>query len=458
MAITLVMMAAVVTLFANLSGSIRNRRAVIELSGQLRQVRQRLAADLAGCTIPVTEAGIVPWQRAGEGIGYFEIFEGRWSDADPSRLVDGNPDNGEIDYATSLIPSAGNPQILLPRQSNDERPSRLNDVTNGGALGDWDDILALTVRSDEPFTAEVNNQIVESHLAEVIWYAIEHENGPEPGMRSIYRRVLLIAPWLNIGENDRDEISAHFDPQSRRWVPNTLADLTRREYRFQHEFDPDDPDLDYPHEMDEGDVRDEDPDLLMLSNALAFDVRVYDPGAPLFEIAGTVVQPGDPAWDAAASSAGAAAAGYGAYVDLGWDNNGDYVAPFNTTVPQPLFQQERAVGWHPSLPNVLRRTPATYDTWSWHYENDGIDQELLLEDTFSQETPPPVFEPWRKNVIDQGTNGLDDDGINGVDDVGERESAPPYNVPLRGVKVILRVYESDARQVREASVTGSFVP
>ena len=35
MAITMVMMAAVVTLFANISGSVRNRRATAEMSGQL---------------------------------------------------------------------------------------------------------------------------------------------------------------------------------------------------------------------------------------------------------------------------------------------------------------------------------------------------------------------------------------------------------------------------------------
>ena len=70
-AITLVMMAAIVTLFANLSGSIQNRRAIIDLSAQLRQVRQRMALDLAGCTVPSAATGLVPWQRRGEAVGYF---------------------------------------------------------------------------------------------------------------------------------------------------------------------------------------------------------------------------------------------------------------------------------------------------------------------------------------------------------------------------------------------------
>jgi hypothetical protein len=58
--------------------------------------------------------------------------------------------------------------------------------------------------------------------------------------------------------------------------------------------------------------------------------------------------------------------------------------------------------------------------------------------------------------MDQGTNGLDDDNMLGVDDMGERETSPPYDVPLRGLQVKFRVYERDARQIRETSVTHSF--
>src|SRR5437016_408852 len=46
MTITLVMMGAVVTLFANISNSVRNRRATIEMSSQLRHVRNVLQQDL----------------------------------------------------------------------------------------------------------------------------------------------------------------------------------------------------------------------------------------------------------------------------------------------------------------------------------------------------------------------------------------------------------------------------
>ncbi|MEM6655174.1 MAG: type II secretion system protein, partial [Planctomycetota bacterium] len=52
MAITLLMMAAVVTVFANVSDSVRNRRATIEMNSQVRHVREALQRDLAAATCP----------------------------------------------------------------------------------------------------------------------------------------------------------------------------------------------------------------------------------------------------------------------------------------------------------------------------------------------------------------------------------------------------------------------
>jgi hypothetical protein len=99
---------------------------------------------------------------------------------------------------------------------------------------------------------------------------------------------------------------------------------------------------------------------------------------------------------------------------------------------------------------------SVYDTWSFHYENNGVDEDFV-------------------NGVDQGTNGLDerdprlggavdlvdnpnDIPINGPDDVGERETFPPYDKPLRGLQVLLRLYERDSRQVRQVSVNQHLVP
>jgi len=498
LAVTLVMMAAVVNLFANLSGSIRNRRAVIELSGQLRQVRQRMALDLAGATCDART-----WIRPGENRGYIEYIEGRRSDIDPSILVDGindPPDNRELDdYATSLVPRNN----LVVDYNDDDEIDDADEVLHQsnrfsfapGALGDWDDILALTVRSEsDPFVARVGGNTVESTLAEVIWFAGENSpddpttpedesGGLEPGMRRIYRRVMLIAPWLGPWTgNPPHTISVHHVPASgtepERWVANTLGDLSKREYRVGRAG------IGFPHPLP-NDRLNSDAEYLVLDDVLGFDIRIYDPGAPLFQaMAGSVVQPGDPGWLAAVAPATLPPpAGFGAYCDLGWGWDPKASPPdrlryprsaLAPVIPRPVFNIPREVGWHPQLitsnlppyQQALVGYPAVYDTWSFHYENDGINQEPILEQFYNGEDPKPLFDEWRKNIpgqpdepiIDQGTNGFDDDNIFGVDDVGERETSPPYDAPLRGLQVRFRVYEFDARQIREASVTHSFAP
>jgi hypothetical protein len=97
----------------------------------------------------------------------------------------------------------------------------------------------------------------------------------------------------------------------------------------------------------------------------------------------------------------------------------------------------------PEPKSKLFRLPE-YDTWALDYERDGINQD---NDNLAG-TP----------LIDEGTNGFDDDNANGVDDVDERETSPPYPVPLRGVQIRLRVYEPDTRQLRQATVVADFTP
>ena len=48
-------------------------------------------------------------------------------------------------------------------------------------------------------------------------------------------------------------------------------------------------------------------------------------------------------------------------------------------------------------------------------------------------------------------------GEEGVDDVGERETMPPYDVPLRAMQVKLRIFELDTQQIREVTVGQHFV-
>jgi hypothetical protein len=104
-----------------------------------------------------------------------------------------------------------------------------------------------------------------------------------------------------------------------------------------------------------------------------------------------------------------------------------------------------------------------YDTWSFHYENNGVNDDQLRFDGNN----------WQvvDDSIDEGTNGLESVGsyddsfvasaINprlGVDDTGERETMPPYDRPLRGIQILMRVYEPDSRAIRQVRVNQHFMP
>lgn len=675
MAITLVMMAAVVTLFANVSNSVRNRRATMEMSGQIRGVRNVLQQDLQGATCP----GLT-WQKSESNHGYIELIEGAYREGNASNLVDADPSaspprnwpptplNPEIDHATSVLPSSN-----LPFKD-------ATWATDGGGLGDYDDILMLTVRNEhQPFVGRMPTGVrlnktrdaekfdvddstdawgsasVESPLAEVVWFAVENPESDsdanrffgEPGMRTIYRRTLLIAPWVNpyrhtdpntgattdtftynngnfkaepglvrmlptnilvedaiaaiIAFQDRYDLSVRleWDYNLGRWkiMANTLSDLTKRENRFGHYgylvksgsnpskriypfpmvsvgsgysgstadvnfvADPEavrppgasndakapanivgtvavsytvDP-LNYTQSdqsrrysappfayidktpsgvpataqamlNDDGQVvrvvhgpvplwgarRGED---VILTDVLAFDLRVFDPAAPMFATRklpydsqkglelDVVLAPSDPGWlnaymsndNMVSGSVGFRTSsqlnssvvypyvGQGAYVDMGYGYDSRYsppnlpypsYAPAFASSAAPWFFTPRALS--DVYGNQLAPGYAVYDTWSFHYENDGVDEDV-------------------DGKIDQGTDGLDSVGryanptpppapltVNdtrlGVDDVGERETVPPYDKPLRGVQLLIRAYERDSRAIRQVRVNQHFMP
>src|SRR5262245_59229950 len=81
--VTLIMMAAVVSIFALASGNVNNGRALMEISERLRSAQHRLKLDLAGVTAPT-----YPWLRPEGGFGYFAVVEGPLSDAFPGAGLD----------------------------------------------------------------------------------------------------------------------------------------------------------------------------------------------------------------------------------------------------------------------------------------------------------------------------------------------------------------------------------
>lgn len=251
---------------------------------------------------------------------------------------------------------------------------------------------------------------------------------------------------------------------------------------------------------------------VILTHVLSFDVRVWDPDAALISYFDSTTgqtslfAPGDPgylqtvnSWITALASSTTtpfSIAGRGAYVDL------NYAAPMaayliNGMAPptpslnavqiqtlktltgyQDLNSTKRVwnsfagpgiinsgLSPYQRLPQVLgalqtdwtgtNYTPdpygtAVYDTGSWHYENDGINQGPMISGT--------------DNGADEGTNGLDDNGDGVVDDLGELEAPPPYfdpirgGYPLRGIQIKIRCFDPDSQEIREVTVVQEFVP
>ncbi len=269
-------------------------------------------------------------------------------------------------------------------------------------------------------------------------------------------------------------------------------------------------------------------DDVIMSNVLSFDVKVWDPGAPLFTIkksagasgglapstaAELTVFPHDPGYKKVLSefittpTATNGPTSFGAYVDMNymWGSQVtnpssrmkgyfDALLTFEQTVgvpeyslPRPSFggpgqSTAKYVGsvnkfttthwqqytqnsntntlphgygadltgalheaWDPSsvtktCQNLkLCGLASVYCTWSTHYEQNAIDDD-------------------RDGIVDNYTNGLDDPGSDpGVDDPSERETVPPYPVPLRGVQITIRAFEPDTRQIREVTITHEFL-
>jgi len=225
--------------------------------------------------------------------------------------------------------------------------------------------------------------------------------------------------------------------------PNALSDLTKRENRFLHTTT-----FPYaflsataPNATFDGTAREGED--IVLSNVIGFDVRVFDPEAPARQSNGFTLYPGDPGY-ATASPAGS----NGSFVDLGGVARASTPVPSRTligsTFPPLGSTAMGSSGMYVSGTSTTWVSGAslafpTYDTWSMHYEFNGVSDDLDA-------------------LIDEGTNGLDDNNDGLPDDIGEFETSPPYPVPLRGIEVRIRCYEPSSKQVRQTTIRHTFIP
>jgi len=381
-ALTLIMMGAVVSIFAQIGRGVSESRATLEATDRLRATKDRLQLDLAG----MTAIGLPPL-RPECCLGYLEVIEGP-IDASNASSIAVNSDEGTPDTT----------------------------------VGDFDDVLMFTTHSvGRPFVGRYLDPTgaptkIESDVAEIAWFV----RGS-----TLYRRVLLVAPGA---APTGSPVFAHNDISVRleggRLIANSLGDLTKRECRYGHDtrgfpFDargwglwglptladcsanwPIAPTSKPAAQIDfwkeraistiSGTIGPRAAEDVILTNVIGFDVKVWDPDM-------------------------------GIYVDLGKGSG-------------------RMSGAGDPRSGMATGDARVYCTWSFHYEHDGIDQD-------------------GDGTVDEGSNDFDDGGFSGaVDDAGERETAPPYPFPLRGIQVKIRIFEPDSRQIREVTVVQDFLP
>jgi prepilin-type N-terminal cleavage/methylation domain-containing protein len=370
-AVALIVMAGVATMIGTFGRAASQSQALVALAGRMRSTAWQLRQDLSGVT-----AELVPWGRPESNSGYFELLEGPQADT-------GGP---------------------------------------AGLTGDTDDILLFTTRAVVgPFVGRYGSDSIESDCAEVAWFCRQAADQPLSGttLFNLHRRQLLVvgyvgrAPFFNgsvatsvpaanlVGANSTPLYDLSLRREGASAVPNTLADLTKRENRlflrsgtgqlrsgtFPYAVLTDAGRLTADATFDNTDRVWED---VLLTNVISFDVRVFDPQSP-----------------------------NDAYVQLSGSSAGSSVLR--------------------SPADPRSRLSATYDTWNLHYEFNGLDDD-------------------GDGDIDEGADGFDNNGNGVPDDPAEYETSPPYPVPLRGIEVRIRCYEPTSREVRQMTVLHSFIP
>ncbi len=485
MTLTLLLMGAVAQLFGMLGKGINGSRTAAEMGDRMRATAYRLRQDLAGLTVDISTR---PPVASSLNTGYLEIIEGRESDAITYFMSTGAPFNKwNGAYDPSKKNWIGNPEPYLSNVNSDDR-----------LVGDIDDVLLFTTRTTgELFSgrADTRNANLEggglrSPFAEVAWFCRRNDLTSNPRTYTLYRRQRLIMahpgaePFVNTTAASGAANSFGGPPNTlpfTNWtalyaltdvscrlqngiaVPNTLGDLTRRENRFMHAQT-------FPYEFPlplyatpaevSNLTLDSNPTRLgedvILTNVLAFDVRIFDPDAVVQAVPANIaatnvavngtsmlaVQPGDPGYNSPNAVGGTT----GAYVDLAWGASiGDAPGPLTvgTTFPTPGKTAFQGYGVKVGNRSGKSLTHPTYDTWSDYYEINGVDDD--------------------GGTIDEGTNGLDDVPTNDlIDEATEQETSPPYPVALRtpaaggavvgGIQIRIRCYEPSSRQVRQITI------
>lgn len=483
--LTLVIMGVVVQLFGMVGDGVSASRASLRMSSELRSVGHTLRTDLNGITVQT-----LPPVRVNSDSGYLEIIEGPLSDyqfnnsnwliptlnGDTDDVLmfttesQGNPFVGKLGPSGGVIgsPYAEVVWYCSPSSSqplaNADPPSTLYNLHRRQLL-----VLDYVGAGAFYGTNSLQNMIFPGATGEV------PRNGVDDNGNNIIDEYFDITgeiPQNNLDDNNNGvvdefngpallQLQADYDLSMRKVgssaFPNGLADLSKRENRFLHNFSGIVSSNGFPYRVEpppnfptQGFQQTYSPGVLLggnrlgedivLTNVLAFDVRVFDPTAEVLNntAAGVAVIPGDPGY---ARGVQLSPRVYGAYIDMGVAGAGTFGM---------MARKSQLVDSQLTVP--------TYDTWSDHYEFNGIDEDGFegVDQKVNSEDDPTIINPNRENNKPLPDPPIEKNGI--IDDEEESETSPPYPVPLRGLEVRIRIYDASTRQVRQVTVRHTFVP
>ena len=211
MAVTLLLMAALGRGFAFIGETIRDSRAQVELTNELRDITNRLQTELASCTV-----SLQPCVTQEDPSGYFMYYEGPITDATSSlflaETVDGSTQTAHSrygdfdDYLAFTAVATGDNWFTgkVPRFVLDQKTVDFNNLVNGTSV----------VYNPTNFTGNPWDPIViQSKYAEIVYFAspdyiradlpaainpIDSDANSLPDNIRLHRRVLLIRPDLNV--------------------------------------------------------------------------------------------------------------------------------------------------------------------------------------------------------------------------------------------------------------------
>jgi hypothetical protein len=493
--LTLLVLAAVVQVFGTVSESISDARMFVEKVDQLRITQRQLKQDLEGETAIMT-----PPLSPELGLGYFEYVEGPLGPV----LSLGDPTNAQavnIDRGNEMDSTQGDvDDVLMFTTRSRTLPfvGRINGVASQSQLAEvawfvrgrtlYRRVLLISPQTNVSGAASagfynyydvsarydpVQKQMVANTLADLTRpeNRFAHTNGFNPGTSGgpyyLYPpHPHNMTPWL-IGLSGATPVApglklptlcettstfTSWDPsQALPPLSLTLRGSPFDAWRNPHPFNQQDPTTGnltsyYTNGSQVSSRVSED---VILTNVIGFDVKAWDPGAPIVQASnGAMLLPGDPGYVAAMNAASPNVVGVGAYVDL------NYLSQCSAAVRNAYATSSPFSGpGNAGCP--LQGTPggsttpycSVYDTWCSRFQNYYLGNTQVN----------PVSGSTSNPVVDKSYNGFDNDNDGVVNDANEKVIFPPYAASLRGIQVKIRVFEPDSRQVREVTVTQSFL-